>query len=560
MTPMASLFCNVLWLLSCLPDTLAFLWATAFPRAAQCRALRRILRHNAATDLGRRYGFCVIRRAAAFDAAVPVSDYADYSAEIERLRASGRHGAFVAEPVRVLEPTSGTGSAPKMIPYTRTLQREFAAAVHPWLTGLFVGCPALLCGRQYWSLSPNTPALRDRKGDRVRVGFETDADYLGSFGRRLARHVLAVPPELARVTDPEAFEYLTLLYLVRDAHLRLISVWHPSFLTLLLDALPRHWWRLLEDMRAGAMRDDLDVPEDVRALLRRSLPPAPRRADALTGLSPADPAAPRCIWPRLRVISCWTRDSNAVVSRLRAVFPGVWIQEKGLVATEGIVTLPCGRQTRQVAAVRSHYLEFLDRKTGLVNTLWNLAPEREYVVLLTTGGGFYRYCLHDRVKLDGRFLRTPCLRFLGREGCVSDLVGEKIDLRLVEEALDATRAELEDDLGFAMLAPYRGAEGERGYVCYAQGRNGSGIPAGLATALDAALCRNYHYRHARRLGQLDAVRVFALSGSPAAEYRRHMGERGMKWGDNKFPRLSCDDGWHEVFKGHFVPALEDAPS
>jgi len=37
------------------------------------------------------------------------------------------------EPVLLLEPTSGSTSAKKLIPYTRGLQREFSSAIGKWL-------------------------------------------------------------------------------------------------------------------------------------------------------------------------------------------------------------------------------------------------------------------------------------------------------------------------------------------------------------------------------------------------------------------------------------------
>ena len=56
---------------------------------------------------------------------------------------------------------------------------------------------------------------------------------------------MAVPDELRLVKDMEVFRYVTLLCLLRQRELRLISVWHPSFLTLLVDALSTNWQELL---------------------------------------------------------------------------------------------------------------------------------------------------------------------------------------------------------------------------------------------------------------------------------------------------------------------------
>src|SRR4030095_13827461 len=116
------------------------------------------------------------------------------------------------------------------------------------------------------------------------------------------------------------FETLRRLLLCRD--LRLISVWHPSFLTLLLDALPRHWDHLMSAIQIGAAatRDD------------------PNRALELRRLGPGQPER---LWPSLRLISCWGDAAAEIpLEQLRSRFPNVLVQPKGLISTEGFVSLP----------------------------------------------------------------------------------------------------------------------------------------------------------------------------------------------------------------------------
>jgi len=67
------------------------------------------------------------------------------------------------------------------------------------------------------------------------VGFDHDAEYLGFLGRKLFSLVSAVPPEVAHCRDVVQFRTRTLLHLLADENLRLISVWSPTFLTTLLE-------------------------------------------------------------------------------------------------------------------------------------------------------------------------------------------------------------------------------------------------------------------------------------------------------------------------------------
>ena len=58
----------------------------------------------------------------------------------------------------------------------------------------------------------------------------------------------------------------------------------------------------------------------------------------------------------------------------------------------------------------------------------------------------------------------------------------------------------------------------------------------IEAQLDEALCTAYHYKTARRLGQLDAARVLVVSRARNAYYDYFIG-RGMKWGDIKHQYL-----------------------
>jgi hypothetical protein len=106
------------------------------------------------------------------------------------------------------------------------------------------------------------------------------------------------------------------------------------------------------------------------------------------------------IWPRLRLISCWA-DAHAALhaESLRQFLPRVPIQPKGLIATEAFVTLPFAG--RHPLAVLSHFFEFVDHR-GDALLAHELKTGAEYRVVVTTGGGLYRYCMQDRVRVDGR--------------------------------------------------------------------------------------------------------------------------------------------------------------
>jgi len=382
---------------------LRFRRALRQPQETQARKLEGYVQRNAHTSFGKAHRFDSIRTYEEFSRRVPLSDYNSLEPWIIRIQ-NGENEVITSELVTHLVPTSGSTGARKLIPFTRELQREFNAAIAPWLVDLQRQFPGLLGGPAYWSITPATKATILEKS-AVPIGFDSDTAYLGGTRQWLAKQVMAVPADLQNLDSFEAFRYRSLLHLLRCRELRLISVWHPSFLTLLLDALPVHWENLLSEI----------------AHTRGSLVGRPRCADELCAIGPGEPAK---LWPELRVISCWG-DGNAetAIAQLETRFSEAFIQRKGLLATEAVVTIPF--LGSQLLAVRSHFFEFMDDQ-GRIRLSHELRKGADYEVVITTGGGLWRYRLQDRVRVTGSLAKTPCLQFLGRSGNVSDRFGEKL--------------------------------------------------------------------------------------------------------------------------------------
>lgn len=568
---------NALWHLASRPRARRFQRALRQPEDAQRRLLRAYLRRNAETAYGRTCRFADIEDVEAYRRRVPIVEYDDLAPFIERVR-RGEPRVLTAAPVRRLLPSSGSTAARKLIPWTDGLGTEFRRAVAPWICDLFSRRPDLRAGPAYWSVSPAVPD--EEAGDGIPdasalpIGFEEDGAYLGGLGRRLVRGVLAVPESVRLARDAETFRYVSALGLLRARELRLVSVWHPSFLVLLLEAIRENWARFVRDIAEGAVRPPGEVPPTLSRELRGW-----RRADRSRAgeLESAGPEGYARIWPRLGLVSCWADGPSAGAAReLGRRLPGVPIQAKGLLATEGVVSIPFARA--RPLAVRSHFFEFVD-EAGLPRTVSGLRSGETYGVLLTTGAGLYRYRLGDRVRVEGFLARTPCLRFVGRQAGVSDLRGEKLAAGFVADALerlfDGRRPT------FAMLAPDEGEGGPR-YTLYIErsadssenlavvagpaggsdgGTSSRSAPerparwdAGLSMRLDAELSRNPHYLLCRRIGQLGPPAVFRVRRQGHETYLRHESgsRRTSRMGDVKPVALSDRTGWNGHFEGGYV--------
>ena len=378
---------NRLWAAASRRSARRFAHALHHPEATQRALLREHLRRNAGAAFANEHGLTASTSLDGFRDRVPVRGYDGHAPWIDRVRA-GEPRVLTAEPVDRLIPSSGSTAAVKLLPRTATLRRQFDAAIAPWIVDLFRRHPAAARGCAYWSITPSTPPPAVESA--VPVGYGDDAGHLGGLQRRLVRRVMAVPPGIDGASAGDAIER-TAAYLLTRRDLALVSVWHPSFLGLLLDAAAA---------RVG--HDDFAR-----------------------------------LWPDLALVSAWG-DGHAAgpLARLAARLPGVAVEPKGHLATEGVVTTPVAG--RFPVALRSHFLEF-EEDGGGVRLAHELDDGGEYGVVLTTAGGLWRYRLGDRVRVEGRLHATPSLRLVGRTDGVVDRVGEKLSPGFVGAVLAAAR-------------------------------------------------------------------------------------------------------------------------
>jgi hypothetical protein len=268
----------------------------------------------------------------------------------------------------------------------------------------------------------------------------------------------------------------------------------------------------------------------------------------LRALDPTEPATLAQIWPRLALVSCWADGPAArFAAALRPRLPAVVMQPKGLLATEAMVSLPWLGAPGAVLALTSHFLEFVD-EAGAVYLAHELRQGGLYTVVVTTGGGLYRYQLYDQVEVVGQVKATPCIRFVGKLDRVADWFGEKLNEQFVARCLEQLWKRWEMTPHFALLAPAELATGFA-YTLYLE--IDLAVDAVdtdvLAAALDDLLRESFHYDYCRRLGQLAPARVCRVQGG-AATYLAVCQAHGMKLGNIKPALLDRGTEWEAAFR------------
>ena len=521
----------------------------AEPGRVQTAVLRAILQQNQASAFGRQHRFASLLQAddaslaARYASQVPLARHEDLQADIARI-AAGEPQVLTEAAVIAFEETGGSSGGRKQIPYTLAGLAAFQQGLLPWLDDLYQHFPQLAGGRLYWAISPACRVPQTTAGG-IPIGLPGDAAYFGPEAGMAVANALAVPAEVGQIRALDEWRWHTLLQLLLCEDLTLISVWSPSFLSELL----RH---------ASLLRREL-----AQAIAAANQPRAQLVAEVLAhALTQAQPGYAR-LWPQLQVISCWDQATSAPLAAwLRSQFPGVHLQGKGLLATEGMIRLPLCDWPKPVLALESGFFEFLDRE-GQVWLADQVQVGQQYQVLMSTHSGLYRYAIGDWVRVSGLAQQTPMLEFIGRDQTGSDLCGEKLN--------DAFVAACLAPLGkrFAMLVPVPAAapliarpESTLDEITMAQAvqpahyqlwldqaetglATADGMAQQLAQQVDTALHDNPQYAWARQLGQLAPVAAHC-SAQPLAHWLQWRLAQGQRLGDIKLPALlghATAQGW-----------------
>ena len=561
------IFASLLWFIYSAYMSRKWRRAARDVAGAQRSALKRIIASNLHCEFGREHHFSEIASFESYQQRVPLRAYEDFEPYIERM-AQGQPAVLTAEPVRQFGLTSGSTQASKLVPYTKSLVNEFQEGIDPWVYYLFRSFPRIFSGKTYWSVTPVGERKSHTSGG-IPIGFDDEQQYFSPLTRWVLGSIMAVPSSLAQLKDMDTFRYVTLRLLLQEKSLAWVSVWNPSFLTLLLEPLAANFTQLIEDMRLGT----LSVASEIEASLRDAILPlckanAARAAElasihkawqgkAFTVPQKSGKTLYEAIWPHLRVISCWAH-GNAVhaLPALRACFPRAVIQPKGLLATEAFVSFPF-KDDLSALSLCSHFFEFeeVDEAEPAIKLAHELQPGRRYSVIVTTGGGLYRYRLNDVIEVGDFYRQCPLIRFVGRQSKVVDMCGEKLNEEYVRATITDALKKHQMHALFWMMAPQWPDDSRPFYTLFIQFKPGVVINEGqlqqFAHEIDEAMQKSYHYEYARRLGQLASCRLFVIAPESDAShtYLTVCTGLGQRLGDIKPAALHAYQGWAREFTG-----------
>ena len=498
--------------------------AAAEPRAAQQKALARILRTLASTELGKSYGYAGIASPDELRRRVPVHDYETLRPHIARQIATGAR-ALTATPPVMYARTSGTTGQPKLVPVTRDViatlqhaQRVFSYVQHRQL-GAFPGRLLAIGG-----------ALREETlPDGTPVGSATGLIY--ATMSPWIRHKYVLPAEVFEIEDYELRYAVIARLAVQHRSLSMIATANPSTILRLFEQVQADRPALAADVAQGDSRLLARLAPRIAQHVRRFLKSSPGQARVLAATGPVQLAQ---LWPRLRAVMTWLGAGSATAaSHVRTLLPsGVRMVDAGYVASEvrGSVVVDAERGLA-LPLLEDVFFEFVpteawDAGERATLLLHELEQGASYRVLVTTLGGLVRYDMNDIVRVTGEIGRTPTLAFVRKGRGVTSITGEKVTEDQVNLALADVARAAEVAVPFYVVVADAGAAS---YCAYVEGATEPQRVVALAAALDAKLAAlNIEYASKRASGRLRPLRMVALRSGTSRAYREHCVRKGQR--------------------------------
>ena len=489
-------------------------WAAGSGRM-QIDQLTRLLTAAAGTRYGQEHGFARIAalgdpndRVAAYRAAVPVRDWYAFREPIAAMREGGEPDVLWPGLVRHFAQTSGTTAGDKFIPVSREMLRSnyrasldiFAYLLHRGvsLERMMGGRCLFLGGSSDLSYNEHGIATGDLSG------------LVTPLIRWPLSAIYSPGPKIALMSDwPAKIEAMADLAITQD--IRFISGM-PSWALVLIN-------RVLEKTGAACARE---VWPHLGVFVHggvRYEPFAPRFARAYSG------------------------DAGVDIPHRLELYP----------ASEAFVAIQdlAGDPGLRLLVDNGVFFEFVPRERiddehPEAFGCWEVEAGQQYVVVLSTCAGLWRYVLGDVVEFDevprgpGAGGGPARLRIVGRHRHFINAFGENLIAEHIEEGVTAACAATGLVVGEFTAAPVYPDAGRRAGLELAvefEGSPGAGAVAAFAEAFDEGVKSvNVDYTTKRTDGL--GMGPPTVTGLPMGTFHRWLESRGKWGGQHKCPRCS----------------------
>ncbi len=537
-------------LLKCMaPMARRFELQTKDPISAQKKILFEYLLRNKNTEFGKRYKFSSIRSIEDFQARVPVSNYENLRLFVERM-AGGEKNVLTADSPVFFGRTSGTTGKPKLIPVTKYSRNKKAELMALWTYYISRDHPGATSGKVLAIIDPEVKMVTE---SGLPCGPENGHAYVNL--PYIIKRSCSIPYEIFDIEDYGA-RYYAILRIAIEHDVTTLATLNPSAIIILCQKIKTWEGRIIDDIEKGTLDRSLNIPVQIRAIAEKRMRPNPLRARELRRiLDEKGELLPKLFWPNLKLIECWKGGTvKLYLKGLDRYFGDMPIRDFGCLSTETRSSIPITDDgAGGILAISTNFYEFIpkedmnkaERRVVLCD---RLEKGKEYLLVVTTPGGLYRYDTDDVIRVDGFFNKTPVIEFVQKGLNAISLSGEKLYESHVNEAVNAANDELKLVIKFFSASVQMEKPPRYIFLTEFTDDPSKEKKKALLRSVEDELCRcNLEYEDTRQRQELGSPILKIVRKGEFEKYRSKRVAEGAHETQFKIPELMSDPDFQKNF-------------
>lgn len=394
--------------------------------------LRSILRDNADTVIGKKYGFSEISSPEEFMGKVPISNAGDYASLVSRM-INGEENVLTSYPLYCFVATSGSAGVRKIFPLTTKALQRYGSYIDDKASRVAESAIGKRLFINMLRVDPDKPLKKDEplllSEAYYRYQYETGAFDPDRFigGRELT---------FFSSEDKEYFYAKLWAAFAKDKTVTIESIFLYDVL-LFFEYLKKNGTQIIQDMKKRSIPDTVKLSLHVKQELLKMDIDDVRLDNILEECARGYDGIAKRIFPGLKMISgISSRPSLTEEVMLKRYTADIPVSHFCYVASECHLGIAAGEYDYVLLPLSCFY-EFrpIDEYTDRTVSAEELIVGRDYELIITTFNGLYRYELGDVMTVTGFIGQTPVVRFQYRKDLLLNIAGEKIDELTLETAM-----------------------------------------------------------------------------------------------------------------------------
>jgi len=405
------------------------------PLKVQEKVLLKLVKRNKNTVYGKKYNFKNIKSIKDYQNKVPIVSYEDLMPYIERLKCAEQN-ILTKDKVIYFATTSGTTKAVKLIPVTSERTRIFRRELALWSFFMIRKLKKVMSGKTLYFAGPYLEAYTNRG-----IPCGSISGYLAHKSPWFVKKKMVVDPEIYNTMNfDEKTRKIAIEALQSD--ITQIGFASPIEAILFFDYISKNKNDLLKTLKKKMNKKQFE------------------RLSKMKEFKPIN------IWPNLCLISCIKSKTNQIYLETLKQKIGkndILIRDPGIYSSEGRLSM-CLEDSgiSGIIPAYENFFEFWEQKNGKSIgkpiTADLVKQGKEYLVILTTPEGLYRYDMGDIIRVTGFREKLPLIEFVNRNNYLNiagELAHENIVIESMQQAMKKANVEFRSFTVIPLISPSR---------------------------------------------------------------------------------------------------------